>query len=196
MPIRFPGSSSRAHIPDWKDSNASPTFVHPHPRHGGRRLRPTSANHPAYLNHNLHLVNDTAADNYDSTTNYDDDRSPSSGANVNTIAGTTARGEYAMSTGDRGSHPPALGQVRSLHGPVGDHDRMARIELSARRGQPDRLLLRFPDGFGNARRVLRGSRVPGLVCGALRRRGQHCGSCTALRVCWFITLATLTWVVL
>lgn len=192
-----PGLTGRAPIPDRKDSNASPTFVHPHPRHGGRSVRPTSANHPTYLHHELHLVDndDSPADHHNGTP-HDDNRSRISGANVNPTAGPSARSEYAMPAGDRGPHREALVPIRTGSRAVGDRNRLARIELPARRGEPHWLLFHLPDGTAAARSYVRRGRLSRLVCGAFRCRGQRCGSCVALRVCWFITLATLTWVVL
>ncbi|MEY4689891.1 MAG: hypothetical protein RIT19_216, partial [Verrucomicrobiota bacterium] len=143
------GSLSRAPIPDRKDSDASPTFVHPHPRHGGRRLqfaRSTSANHPVYLHHKLYLVDhdDTPADHHHNGSPYDDNRSRTRGANVSPIAGSPARSGYAMSAGDREPDPRVLGPVRTRGRGMGDRDRLARVQLPARRGEPHWLLLDLP----------------------------------------------------
>lgn len=187
-----PQPSGPTPVPLWKDPHA--TFeTSPLPRHRARRMydaRPTSrANHPTYYGFKLHLLN-TSADNHG--TPHDDDRSPSSGANVSPTAGPDARGDVkSLSATHRGSHPPVLGPVRSLHGAVGDHDRLARIELSARRGEPDRLLRDLPNGSSVARWALRCRRVPGLVLGAIRCGSEHRGRRGALCGLGIVTLATL-----
>lgn len=194
MPNRLPDSTSRAPIPDRKDSDASTTFIHPHPRHGGRRLqwtRPTSANHPVYLDHHLHLVHNTPALNHDGTP-HDDDRSRTRGANVTPTA-SPARGEHAVSGGDHGPHSQVLGPLRTRDRAMGDRDRLARVELPTRRGQSDWLLFDFSDGVASSRRPVRWSRVPRLVLRAIQCGSEHrCGRSPLLVVGTF-ALATLIW---
>ena len=192
MPNRLPDSTSRAPIPDRKDSDASTTFIHPHPRHGGRRLqwtRPTSPNHPVYLDHHLHLVHNTPALNHDGTP-HDDNRSRTRGANVTPTA-SPARGEHAMPGGDHGPHSQVLGPLRTRDRAMGDRDRLARVELSTRRREPHWLLLDLPNGVAIARRPVCWSRVPGLVLRAIQCGSEHRGRRFALCVLGIITLATL-----
>ena len=198
MPIRFPGSSSRVLIPDWKDSDASPTFVHPHPRHGGRRLRPTSANHPAYRNHKLHVVNDL--NQHDYCVNHHlaaNTACRTCGANPCWLwcpecddhrAGTSS---YAVPSTDRGSHPRILGPIRTRGRAMGDRHRLARIELPTRRSQPHWLLLDLPDGPTAPQGHLRGCGLSRLVRRTLRRQGLGSGRSIAVCVLGLLTLAAL-----
>lgn len=188
-----PGLPGRAPIPDRKDSNASPTFVHPHPRHGGRSVRANRANHPTYLHHELHLVDydHSPADNHHNGTPHDDDRSRTRGANVSPTAGSPARDGYAMPTGDRGTDREALVPVRTGGRAVGDRDRLARVELPARRGEPHWLLLDLPDGTAIARTHVRSRRVSRLVLGAFQCGSEHPGRRIALCGLGILTLATL-----
>lgn len=185
-------------IPERKDAHARPTSnVVPHPRHRVRRLydaqSPTTrATHPVYNDYELHLVDDDDLHHH----NLDDNRSRTRGANVTPADRTPSAVTRGLPTGDRQSDREALVKIRPGGRPVGDRDRLARVELSTRRGEPDWVLFHLPDGVASARPYVRRSRLSRLVCGAFRCGGERCRGCVALRVFWFITLATLTWVVL
>lgn len=187
-----PRPSGPTPVPHRKDPDAT-SETSPLPRHHARRLLHTRtttgrANHPTYHGFQLHLLN-TPAD--DGTPNYyDDDRSPSSGANVSLTAGPDARGD-AMPTGNRGSHSQALGPVRTGDRAVGDRDRLARIELPTGRRQSHWLLLDLPDGTATARGSVRGGWVSRLVCGPLRCGSEHRFRRAALCGLGILTLAAL-----
>ena len=187
----YTGLKARIPVPLWKDSDAT-SETSPLPRHRARRMlnaRPTSANHPVYLDHHLHLVHNTPALNHDGTP-HDDDRSRTRGANVTPTA-SPARGEHAMPGGDHGPHSQVLGPLRTRDRAMGDRNRLARVELPTRRGQSDWLLLDLPNGVAPTRRPVRWRRLSGLVLRAIQCGSEHRGRRFALCVLGIITLATL-----
>lgn len=188
-------------VPDRKVSDA--TFLDsPLPRHRfvGRvhpSLATSRANHPAYYQHQLHIVDnhdDTATDHNHGGHSPADDRSRSRGANVISTAGQSR--SDAMPTGNRQSDSRVLGSVRPRDGGVGDRDRMARIELPTRRSEPHRLLLDLPDGTPTTQGDLRGGRVSRLVRGTVRCAGLDRSGRSPLLVCGTFALAIVIWTVI
>lgn len=179
-------------IPERKDAHARPTSnVAPHPRHRARRLydaQSTSrANHPVYNDYELHLVDDDDLHHH----NLDDDRSRTRGANVSPADRAASTVNGAVSTGDRQPDPRVLGPVRTGDRELGDRHRLAGIELSTRRREPDWLLLDLPTCVALAQGPVRGNRVSRLVRSTVRRQSIRGSRRTALCVLGFITLATL-----
>lgn len=189
--------SSDFPIPQQKAPD-DPTSLAPHPRHRARSLfnaRPTSrANHPTYSDFHLHLVDDdhddvAVAGCGSSTT------SPASLAGDATTHndGCSERPIDCVSPGDRQPHRGVLGPVRFGGRRMGGRDRMAREQLSTRRGESHWLLLDLPDGLAPACGPVRGSWVSRLVERALRRQGFDSGRSVAVCVLGLVTLATLIW---
>jgi hypothetical protein len=192
---RFAANSERSVMSPIQEPTLDPTFVGPHPRHPARRVHDcwwitgTEYQH----DYQYHLVDDDkpAPDDYDPAAHHDENP-----AGTRHRTATVGSSSDRLPTGDRRPDREALVPVRTGRGAVGDRDRLARVELPTRRSEPGAMFQCPPVGPPLTRRVLRGGRVSRLVRSAFRRRSQHCSGCTALRVCWFITLATLTWVVL
>lgn len=185
-------------VPDRKASDATPTFTDsPLPRHRGIRVHPSlaasRAAHPSNYGQHDDDLDLTAADHDNNGTSspFDDDRSRTSGANVSPTAGH-ARSD-AMPTGDRGPDSRVLGPVRPRNSAMGDRDRLARVELPSRRGEPHWLLLDLPNGTPLTQGDLRGGRVSRLVrstvrCARINRSGR-----SPLCVCGTFALALVIW---
>ena len=188
--------SSDFPIPQQKAPD-EPTSLAPHPRHRAHSLfnaRPTSrANHPTYSDFHLHLVDDDDHDDVAVAGSGPSATSPASLAGDATTHndGCSERPIDCVSPGDRQPHRGVLGPVRFGGRRMGGRDRMAREQLSTRRGESHWLLLDLPNGVATAQRHLRGGWLSRLVRGTLRRQGLDSGRSTAVCVLGVLTLAAL-----
>lgn len=191
-------SHGSAMSPDQEPQRAPTSSSSPHPRHRSHSLRHDSWYHAGTQQHHdyeFHLVDndfDPAPHHHDPAP--DDHDGPTAGRDD--TLDDTGRSSDSVPTGHRRSDREALVPIRTGRGPVGDRDRLARIELPTRRRQPDEMLVDLPDGFASTRRHLRSSRLSGLVRGPIRRRSQHRLSSVAVCVLGTLTLAALIWKVL
>lgn len=186
------GPHGRRPIPRSGSHDATSSEAGPHPRHPRSlhdrwHITGTEYHH----DYEFHLVDDRATDDYDPAPDHNDN-----GPQAGHRESTASTSSDSLPTRDRRSDREALVPLRTRRRPVGDRNRMARVQLPTRRSEPGLLFQCHADGLASTCRVLRSGRLSGLVRSQIRCRGEHCGSCTALRVVWFVTLATLTWVVL
>lgn len=188
----FAANSERSVMSPHQEPNRAPTSpVPPHPRHRSRSLHHDRWHITGTQYHHdyaFHLVDDDdpAAHHYDPAT-YDDDNGSEAGHRHS--PGLTS--SHILPTGDRGTDREALVPVRTGGRAVGDRDRLARVELPARRGEPHWLLLDLPDGAAIARSDVRSRRVSRLVLGAFQCGSKHPGRRIALCGLGILTLATL-----
>jgi len=188
-----PGSAMSAD----QELNLAPTFVGPHPRHRLRSLHDhwyiTGTQH--HHDEQFHLVDndfDPAPHHHDdAATGHNDDRCSYCGGSPCWLWCPYDPSDDSVPTGDREPDPRVLGPVRSRGRGMGDRDRMARIELPARRGEPHGLLLDLRTRFAPSRWVLRGCGLSRLVRRTLRRQGLRSGRSIAVCVLGLLTLAAL-----
>jgi len=180
-----------------QELNLAPTFVGPHPRHRVRSLHDrwyiTGTQH--HHDEQFHLVDNDfdPAPHYhnEPAAGHDDDRCSYCGGSPCWLWCPYGPSSDSVPTGDREPDPRALGPVRTGGRELGDRDRLARVELPARRSEPHWLLLDLPDGPATPQGHLRGGWLSRLVRRTLRRQGLGSGRSVALCVLGLLTLAAL-----
>jgi len=188
----FAADSNRSALSADQEFNLAPTFVGPHPRHRVRSMHDrwyiTGTQH--HHDEQFHLVDNdfdpAPHHHHEPTAGHDDDRPTSAGRDE-----STGSSSDSVPTGDREPDPRALGPVRPGGRGLGDRDRLARVELPARRGESHWLLLDLPDGPAAPQGHLRGGWLSRLVRRTLRRQGLGSGRSTAVCVLGLLTLAAL-----
>ena len=180
-----------------QELNLAPTFVGPHPRHRVRSLHDrwyiTGTQH--HHDEQFHLVDndfDPAPHHHNEpTASHDDDRCSYCGGSPCWLWCPYGPSSDSLPTGDREPDPRALVPVWTRGRGLGDRDRMARVELPARCGQSEPVLVCVSARLAPSRRVLRGGWLSRLVRRTLRRQGLGSGRSVALCVLGLLTLAAL-----
>jgi len=177
-----------------KEPTRAPTSpVPPHPRHRSRSLHHDSwlyAGTQQHHDYEFHLVDNDfdPAPHHQHPAINDNNRSGTEAGDRHPTSGTSSNG---LPTGDRGPDREALVPVRTRRSAVGDRDRLARVELPARRSEPYWLLLDLSDGLAIARSDVRSRRVSRLVRGAFQCGSEHPVRRVALCGLGIVTLAAL-----
>ena len=192
----FAADSNRSALSADQETNLASTFVGPHPRHRVRSMHDrwyiTGTEH--HHDEQFHLVDndfDPAPHHDDPATGHNDDRCSYCGGSPCWLWCPYDPSDDSVPTGDREPDPRVLVPVRTGGRRLGDQDRLARVELPARRGQSEPVLVCVPARLAPSRWVLRGGWLSRLVCRTLRRQGLGSGRSTALCVLGLLTLAAL-----
>ena len=182
-------SHGSAMSPDQEPQRAPTSSTSPHPRHRSHSLRYDSWYHAGTQQHHdyeFHLVDNDfdPAPHHHHPASDDDHGSEAQHASASTSSDR-------LPTGNREPRSQALRPIRDRRSGLVRRNRLARIELSTRRRESDRVLWADADGSGSSRRSLRGARtrLAHLMDGPGR---EPRSSSTALCVLGIVTLATLT----
>ena len=182
-------SHGSAMSPDQEPQRAPTSSTSPHPRHRSHSLHYDSWYHAGTQQHHdyeYHLVDNDfdPAPHHHNPASDDDHGSEAQHASASTSSDR-------LPTGDREPRPQALRPIRYRRSGLVRRDRLARIELSTRRRQPDGMSGPQPAGPTPARGPLPSprSRLDDVMDGPGR---EPRSSSTALCVLGIVTLATLT----